>query len=316
MVTRIELPQLGRLYRHAALDDARRRITGRSAEGGLPEEPVLVRHPGISVDKADQYRALIGSEVIDGVHRRAVPSVLVHIAVFPVHVALMTQDSSPLPLMGMVHLANDVTCHRPVLPAEPFQILVWAENMRPHRRGTQLDVVAEVYPETADVEAAGAQTLYRGVSTYLSRGVYAAGHVEPDEARGAGGTSESPRGSEAPVGEKTGLWKLGADAGRKYAAVSGDYNPIHLSAVTARALGMPRPIVHGMYSAGRMLAGREPEQAGHRWTITFGAPVRLPGTVAFSAKQLAESHWRFTGWHPRKKLQHFRGELHLLTEHR
>lgn len=44
----------------------------------------------------------------------------------------------------------------------------------------------------------------------------------------------------------TALWQLGVDTGRAYASVSGDFNPIHLSVLSAKALGMRRSIAHGM----------------------------------------------------------------------
>ena len=40
-------------------------------------------------------------------------------------------------------------------------------------------------------------------------------------------------------------WELPAGAGRRYARVSGDYNPIHLWALTARPFGFRAPILHG-----------------------------------------------------------------------
>jgi hypothetical protein len=63
--------------------------------------------------------------------------------------------------------------------------------------------------------------------------------------------------------------------------VSGDWNPIHLSGPTARALGMKGAIAHGMYSASRALAEvGVPPGTPFRWTVEFAAPVLLPGTVA------------------------------------
>jgi hypothetical protein len=37
-------------------------------------------------------------------------------------------------------------------------------------------------------------------------------------------------------------WYADSDIGRRYAKVCGDYNPIHLSAVSARLFGFPRPL--------------------------------------------------------------------------
>ncbi len=289
---RIPLPELGSLYRKAALDAAKSKLSTTGSLKALPQRPVLAEHPGITEEQAEAYRQLVHGEFFDGVHRASLPSVLVHIAGFPVQMALMSQREFPLPLLGMVHLSNHVHHHHPVTAGQPLQILARAENLAPHRRGTQVDIVLEI--------SAAGQLLYSSTSVYLGRGSYL--FDKPDAA--------APREDFTPP-VKTALWTLGAEAGRDYAAVSGDYNPIHLTGLTAKALGQKRAIVHGMYSAARMLEGREPEGAGHQWIIQFAAPVALPGKVAFAAEQVEEKVTRFTGWNPRRAKPHFTGELIL-----
>ncbi|WP_120005222.1 MaoC/PaaZ C-terminal domain-containing protein [Nesterenkonia muleiensis] len=300
--TPIELPDLGSLYRRAALEAARSKLSANGTLKALPKAPVVAAHPGITEDQAEQYRTLFAGEAFDGVYRSSLPSTLIHIAGFPVQMALMSQDDFPLPLLGMVHLSNEVHHHKPIAVGTPLQMLARAQNLAPHRRGTQTELVIEVYPGDAAVDTAGAdQLLYSSISTYLGMGTYL---FSEDEAA-------SPQREEFVPPQKTGLWTLGADAGRQYAAVSGDYNPIHLTGLTAKLLGQKQAIVHGMYSAARMLEGREPETAGHRWSITFEAPIALPGKVAFAAEHIDEKTQRFVGWNPRKRRRHFTGELVL-----
>lgn len=307
--TRIEMPKLGSVYRRAAADAALSRLRGRSAAAALPGRRVVARHPGADQAAVEAYRRLLGGEAFDGTHRRSLPSVFVHTMGFPVQMGLLGSEDFPLPLMGMVHLRNEVDHRRPLSVGEPLQIRVGAEGLRPHRRGAQFDVVTEVLDESADPESETADVLWRGVSTYMSRAVRLSDGDGPRSSESAG-TSAS--GFVAPT--TTGLWRLGADVGRRYAQVSGDYNPIHLSAPTAKVLGMPRAIVHGMYSAARMLEGREPEAAGHTWSISFAAPVKLPSTVAFSARRSGPGVTDFAGWSPKSGRPHFTGRLSLGTE--
>ena len=66
----------------------------------------------------------------------------------------------------------------------------------------------------------------------------------------------------------------------RYAAVSGDVNPIHLHPLTARVFGFPRAIAHGMWTAARALAalqGRLPDAL--TYDVGFGRPLLLPSTV-------------------------------------
>ncbi|MEI2775516.1 MAG: MaoC/PaaZ C-terminal domain-containing protein [Tetrasphaera sp.] len=84
-------------------------------------------------------------------------------------------------------------------------------------------------------------------------------------------------------------WRLSGDLGRRYAAVSGDVNPIHLHPLTARVMGFPKAIAHGMWTYPRTLAalGARHAYAGssHVW---FRKPVLLPTTVALVAQPAAD----------------------------
>ncbi len=75
-----------------------------------------------------------------------------------------------------------------------------------------------------------------------------------------------------------------ADTGRRYAAVSGDRNPIHLHALTARPFGFRTAIVHGMWVKARTLAsleGRLPD--AYTVVVAFKRPVPLPSRIAISS---------------------------------
>jgi acyl dehydratase len=73
------------------------------------------------------------------------------------------------------------------------------------------------------------------------------------------------------------------DAGRRYARVSGDVNPIHLSGLTAKAFGFKRAIAHGMWVKARALAaltGRLPDAM--TVDVVFRKPLFLPSTVTLA----------------------------------
>jgi acyl dehydratase len=142
---------------------------------------------------------------------------------------------------------------------------VHAERLAAHPKGAQVDLVTEV----TEV-AAGADSVWRGRSTYLARGATAppGDAFEPAPPAGAGD------------GPPAAVWQVAADAGRRYARVSGDVNPIHLHPLAARAFGFPRAIAHGMWTAARALAalqGRLPDALV--FDVAFASPVLLPSTV-------------------------------------
>lgn len=201
-----------------------------------------------------------------------------HALSFPAAMALLTREDFPLPLLGLVHLSNTVVHELPLLVGEHVGVTVRAQNLRPHRSGTQFDVVAELRTEDTSEPA------WTGTSTYLARG------IRLPEAQ----TAQSAGSAQAPAADRsrpefqaplpTARWQLGADTGRRYAAVSGDVNPIHLSAVSARALGMKGAIAHGMYTASRALAMID-APVPLRWSVEFGAPLLLPSSPAVAVER-------------------------------
>ena len=74
-------------------------------------------------------------------------------------------------------------------------------------------------------------------------------------------------------------WRLSGDLGRRYAAVSGDHNPIHLYPLTAKALGFPRQIAHA-FPGPHVLVHRVVGPAGMAAVEEAQVPVRITLAVA------------------------------------
>ncbi len=64
---------------------------------------------------------------------------------------------------------------------------------------------------------------------------------------------------------------------RRYAWLSGDLNPIHLSNLTARLFGFRRAIAHGMFAKARIVSAlvEELPQTSELYA-TFSKPIALP----------------------------------------
>jgi acyl dehydratase len=183
------------------------------------------------------------------------PPTYPHVLAFPLAMGLMTDRAFPLPVLGLVHIANRITVHRPIEVGERLDIRVHAEAVRPHPSGLAFDIVACV--------SAG-DLAWESVSTYLHRG------------QGYG--EKAPR-QETSLDE-TAVWRLPPDTGRRYAAVSGDRNPIHLYPLTARPFGFKRAIAHGMWTKARVLAELAPRlPQAYTVEVSFGSAVLLPATV-------------------------------------
>jgi acyl dehydratase len=82
-----------------------------------------------------------------------------------------------------------------------------------------------------------------------------------------------------------------ADVGRRYAAASGDHNPIHVDPDAARAAGLPAPILHGLYTMAQVArcAGRAAGQRQlRRLAVDFRA-LGFPGEEIEIAGVVEES---------------------------
>ncbi|MFC3299159.1 hypothetical protein FJV46_13015 [Arthrobacter agilis] len=300
LVQLTDVPDLGGLYRRAIGLALRRRVTRRTVPPTLPD----ARHgvTGVRVDLADltRFQQFLGSAVLD-----RVPSAYLHTIAFPVAMSVLARPDFPMPLLGLVHLRNEVHQDRQVGASELLDVVAWSEDLRPHAAGAQFDLVTEI--------SVGGHRVWCGRSVYLARGI----RLEPSHSRPAG---EDRPAFVPPV--RTGVWRLDAATGRHYAAVSGDWNPIHLSGPSARALGMKGAIAHGMYLAARMVDEAVPAPTGAlSWRIDFATPVLLPGSVttAFLAVPggmdgggldgggAAGPRTDVVGWDAKRRRPHFTG---------
>ncbi|WP_439279676.1 MaoC family dehydratase [Microbacterium sp. A93] len=297
-------------YRAALSRAATDAILRRRRPPSLPGRTVVVQDHQIHADLVARYASLSHppGQLVDP---QDLPSVLVHVAAFPAAMELMAAPDFPLPLLGMVHLENQVVHHAAVPSDTPLTVAASATALAPHPSGTTVDLVVTVHgpagggstsststASTTD-SGAGPRLLWEGTSTYLATGVHLDGQARP--ARTGHPAFEAPT--------LTARWALPGSAGRHYAAVSGDYNPIHLNPVTAKALGQQGMIAHGMYLAGRMLAGREPAAGGYAWRISFATPVLLPGTVSLNFAHPAPGRTVVTAWNGRRQRPHFTGSI-------
>ncbi|MCT4356352.1 hypothetical protein M5362_24805 [Streptomyces sp. Je 1-79] len=216
----------------------------------------ITRGP-LRVDEArlTAYARVCGFRHADG----TLPLTYPHVLGFPAAMRLMCRRDFPLPLLGLVHTWITITRHAPLTSADRPEITVYAKESAPHRRGTEVTMVTEA-------RLAG-RLVWESASGYLAR--------HPS-------TVDTPP-TKPPLLPTTTEWHLPPDLGRRYAAVSGDRNPIHLHPLTARAFGFTRTVAHGMWTFARCLAEQDPtgEQAYAR--AEFRSPVLLPCSVGHGA---------------------------------
>lgn len=209
--------------------------------------------PGLS-----RYRQVCGFE-----RHRAVPATWPHVLAFPLHLRVLTASSFPFPLLGLVHLRNRIIQHRPIGEGENLDLDVSLGEARKASKGLEFDLITR------------ARSAGRLVWEEMSTTLFLRPHAENDKA------AKQPPQLETYA--STCDVQVPQSTGRQYAAVSGDRNPIHLSALTARMFGFPRAIAHGMWSKARVLSLLEQQSdwqdGGFTVHCDFRKPLFLPASA-------------------------------------
>lgn len=288
------------IYQHKApalLPMYARTIIPKSITGGKNREaiqipPLSATLTGVTSDpeRLKDYRRVCGFPA-----STRLPVTWPHIEAFPLHIRLMSDRQFPLPLLGMVHLRNSITQHRPIHAGECLDFQCSLENQINSNRGIEFDVVTRA--STAGRE------VWQETSTILYR--------QPDTSNSA---KKPAKTTPVPYPHEAGI-HVEEDTGRRYGRASGDLNPIHLHALSAKAFGFPRAIVHGMWSKARaiaLLAEEADLNSGPvRIDCSFKTPLFLPATATLSWDR-QDRQWPFMLLNAKGSAPHLEGAIHWL----
>jgi len=235
-------------------------VPGRGKE--IPE--IELELPGV---KADPGAVASYAKVCGFALRDSLPPTYPHVLAFPLHMAVMADGSFPFGAVGLVHVENRIEQLRPIGAGEEMAIRVRPTKLRPHPKGRTFTLVTEI--------AVGGEPVWNGVSTMLRRGA--------GEERAERGAELEPLPADVPASAE---WRLPGDLGRRYGAVSGDRNPIHMHSLTAKPLGFPGAIAHGMWTKARCLAALESRLPdAFEAEVRFRKPILLPARVEFASAE-------------------------------
>lgn len=222
---------------------------------GVQPFGVEARSVVISARHVRRYRAACVMDATD-----LVPVSFPHVLSMPLHMQLFVAAGFPVKVLGLIHLRNSIRALKPVPTGRELQLRVDFESVRQTETGQEYDLVTR-YRDRGEV-------IWEEVSTMFARNPNAAGKRERLD-RSTHPNDDSVKTVTADIDVKTG-WR--------YAQVSGDFNPIHLTARTARMFGFKQAVAHGMWSMARCLAVAEPLLPAGRIRVDaqFKLPVYLP----------------------------------------
>jgi hypothetical protein len=202
------------------------------------------------------------SEICAAPLDRGLPPAYLHVVAMPVHMQLFIVKNFPVKVLGLIHLRNTIRVLGNVDVARALRLSVFFDSMR-------LTDFGQEYDFTTRYEQNG-RVVWEEVSTMFARGTSA-----PKE--GAKRPSIE-RSAHPDAGVAMETLDIKENTGWRYARVSGDFNPIHLTAKTASMFGFKQAVAHGMWSLGRCLGSAASHLPNSNLQIDtqFKLPVYLP----------------------------------------
>lgn len=252
----------------------------------IPDVELVVPKVRIDQDKLAGYRTVCGFP-----DATTLPVTYPFALAVPLHMALMTAGDFPFPAIGLVHVRNRIVQHRPIDAREDLSVAVRAGNLQPHPKGRTFELTTEY--------RVGDELVWEGLATIFRRGGGSSSAADKDDA---------PDPIDAIEVDPTTPWTIGADTGRRYAKVSGDINPIHMHPLSAKLLGFPRAIAHGMWTKAHALAsidGQLPD--AYAVEVRFQRPVLLPAKALFGNAKDDDGRIGFALRDAAKGTPHLRG---------
>lgn len=210
--------------------------------------------------KVDQQHLKSYNEICGFKNNGYIPAIYLAVLSQSLQMHMMTQEAFPFPILGLVHIRNQLTQQRKIGVNEVLTLSCRFGELQPHDKGIQFDFIT-----TAKV---GDEVVVESLTTYLSR--------QKTEQKAL----EKAKEETVPDYQVQAAWQISENTGRRYAKVSGDFNLIHIHAVTAKAFGFKQAIAHGMWSKAKALASLTlPEK--YAADVWFKLPMYLPSKVEF-----------------------------------
>lgn len=254
----------------------------------LPTRTLTVENLPIGRSNMAAYAAVTGLRYGD-----TVPLTYPFVLTFPTMMSLVTGFDFPFAAMGAVHTENHITQYRPIAVTDTVGVKVHAENLREHRKGLLVDLVADV--------SVGNDIAWHQVTTFLHQ-----------QRTSLSDEPKPPPQKQPKLPPPNAVLCITPGQIRRYAAVGGDHNPIHTNPIVARLFGFPSVIAHGIFSAAAVLAnieGRIPDAV--TYSVRFAKPVVLPARTGLYVDQVDDG-WDLTLRNIAKGYPHLTGTVRAL----
>jgi len=208
----------------------------------------------------------------------------------------ITSPFFPINPLGLIHIFQSFEQKRPVTTDEILDLACTLDSIKKTEKGIETDFTLEVMSK--------GELVWQGASVFFTR-------------RPVKKKKTAEKKKETFLEKKENIL-VPAGTGRKYAKVSGDYNPHHLYTILAKLFGFKRAIAHGMWSLARVVASLDKEFGIHHDSAfveaSFKLPIFMPATTSlgYECQKNTENQQTIVNFELRDKqkgLPHLKGRL-------
>lgn len=248
---------------------------GFDSSVGLPNIKASWKGASADARELNEYLQTLSLEKHD-----YLPVLYPHVMAGSMHMNMLSHKSFPIRLLGSVHLKNRIVQHQAIADDATMEIKSEIGAYRLVEKGVEFDFTTDVYVQ--------GEKVWEEVSTYFQAGKFG-GKENPSSEK-----SFELESLNQP--QESGSWHVPNNRGKRYAKITGDYNPIHMSPLAAKLFGFKRDIAHGFgvlaeaieYSSAIEQAGgiEKPLQVD----VVFKGPVFLDSDVSIKQNKEQDSN--------------------------
>lgn len=206
-----------------------------------------------------------------------IPVAYLQLLSFRLQLKLLLNKRLPFPVMGLVHLSSEMETLETINYQNSIDFISSVESIEHTDKGICTCILTQAYQND--------RLVWQSFNDYLYR------TSQPSKQPRFGQNSKNDHHEFVKTEPN---WHVPANLGRRYAALTGDANPIHLCALSAKLFGFKRAIAHGMCMG--LLAVYRCTQSENikSLSLTFKKPVYLPNKVALKANLTDEKSQSFS----------------------
>lgn len=238
----------------------------------LQPERTALQQMSITTDPVTDEAKLVKLSLMCGCHPdQDLPLLFPTVMSFRLSMAAMAAPAFPLSVLGGVLSGYRAVQLRAVPAAEP---LAFRAQLQPELRTTATG--NSEYDITIRASTASGELVWHDRSTFTAMSGNRRHQQNQQQLEAA-----SEDKAEAAQWRTLAEWHLGSDVGRRFAAINGDVNPIHMAAWCAKLFGFRSNIAHGMLLLARFVQAANETGAGRAYPraiqATLKRPMLLPG---------------------------------------